>query len=208
LNAIASVPGAFVYDPPAGAVLNAGTNLLAAVFTPNDTTDYYSATDFVSVVVSPAPLIVTASNASRIYGVANPPFTGAIAGLENGDNITASFNCNATPASPAGTYPIVPSLTDTNNRLPNYEVSIIDGVLTIAAPAPPVFQSATQTSNMITISWSATAGETYQVQYNSSLTAANWADLGGPVTATNAVLTASDSLTNGQSYYRVLLTPQ
>ena len=61
---------------------------------------------------------------------------------------------------------------------------------------------------MITISWSATAGETYQVQYNSSLTAANWADLGGPVTATNAVLTASDSLTNGQSYYRVLLTPQ
>jgi len=208
LNAIASVPGAFVYDPPAGAVLNAGTNLLAAVFTPNDTTDYYSATDFVSMVVSPAPLSVTASNASRIYGVANPPFTGAIAGLENGDNITASFNCNATPASPAGTYQIVPSLTDTNNRLPNYEVSIIDGVLTIAAPAPTVLQSATQTSNMITFSWSTTSGEIYQVQYNSSLTAANWADLGGPVTATNTVLTASDSLTNGQRYYRVLLTPQ
>jgi hypothetical protein len=40
LNASANIPGSFLYNPAAGAVLAAGTQALAAVFTPTDTTDY------------------------------------------------------------------------------------------------------------------------------------------------------------------------
>jgi hypothetical protein len=36
LNATSDVPGAFVYDPPAGTFLNAGTEQLSLVFTPSD----------------------------------------------------------------------------------------------------------------------------------------------------------------------------
>ena len=52
LNAKASVPGSFMYNPATGAVLAAGTQQLTAVFSPTDTTDYSSATAHNSLVVS------------------------------------------------------------------------------------------------------------------------------------------------------------
>ena len=42
LNATASVPGTFTYDPAAGAVLNGGENILHAYFIPDDTINYVS----------------------------------------------------------------------------------------------------------------------------------------------------------------------
>jgi hypothetical protein len=51
LNATASVPGSFMYNPAVGAVLAAGTQQLTAVFSPTDTTDYSSATAHTSLVV-------------------------------------------------------------------------------------------------------------------------------------------------------------
>jgi hypothetical protein len=208
LNASANVQGAFSYLPPAGTVLDTGSNLLSAAFTPNDSVDYSSVTDYVGLVVTPAPLSVTASNATRPYGVDNPAFTGVMAGLQNGDNITGTYGCAATPGSPAGPYSIVPILIDPAGRLPNYHVSIVDGTLTILAPVPPVFQSAALSADKVSISWTATSGVAYQVQYNSSLTATNWTNLDGLVVATNATASMTDSITNSQRFYRVLLVPQ
>jgi hypothetical protein len=54
LDATASIPGAFVYTPPAGTVLAAGTQTLSVVFTPTDTTDYTNATASVPITVNPA----------------------------------------------------------------------------------------------------------------------------------------------------------
>jgi hypothetical protein len=54
LDATASITGAFVYTPPAGTVLAAGTQTLSVVFTPTDTTDYTNATASVSITVNPA----------------------------------------------------------------------------------------------------------------------------------------------------------
>ena len=51
LDATANVPGSFMYNPAAGAVLAAGTQQLTAVFSPTDTTDYASATAHTSLVV-------------------------------------------------------------------------------------------------------------------------------------------------------------
>jgi hypothetical protein len=52
LNATASVPGTFVYTPPAGTVLSAGTHTLGATFTPTDTTRYTTATASTTLVVT------------------------------------------------------------------------------------------------------------------------------------------------------------
>ena len=65
LDATANVPGSFAYNPTNGAVLDAGTNTLSVIFTPTDTVDYSNVTNTVSLVVSPAPLTVTANNATR-----------------------------------------------------------------------------------------------------------------------------------------------
>jgi hypothetical protein len=54
LNATASVPGGFIYNPTAGAVLAAGTQKLAVAFSPTDGTDYASVTANTSLVVNGA----------------------------------------------------------------------------------------------------------------------------------------------------------
>ena len=80
---------------------------------------------------------MTAFNAGRTFGQANPIFEGAISGVTNGDDITASFACGADASSPAGTYAIVPSLVDPNDRQTNYVVRIVDGTLTVVGQAVP-----------------------------------------------------------------------
>ena len=43
------------------------------------------------LTINPAALTVTITNATRVYGNANPTFNGSITGLKNGDNITATY---------------------------------------------------------------------------------------------------------------------
>jgi 6-phosphogluconolactonase (cycloisomerase 2 family) len=94
------------------------------------------ATGSSTLAVNPAPLTVTAASVSRLYGDANPAFTGSISGIQNGDNITATYASAATPTSPVGTYAIVPTLSDNGTgALANYIVTSVNGVLTVN-PAP------------------------------------------------------------------------
>jgi hypothetical protein len=86
--------------------------------------------------VNPAPLTITANNASRTYGAANPTFTGTIEGIQNADNITATYATSATVTSPVGTYPIVPTLVDPTGKLGNYTVSSNNGTLTVTKATP------------------------------------------------------------------------
>jgi hypothetical protein len=131
LNAAANVAGTFAYSPPAGTILNAGTQTLNVTFTPDDALDFTGAVASVSLTVNTAPLTVTAADASRQYGQANPSFTGIITGIQNGDNITATYATSATAASTVGTFAIVPTLVDPDNRLSNYSVTTNNGTLTI-----------------------------------------------------------------------------
>src|SRR5207244_2261942 len=61
-------------DPFTVGTLNAGTNYTLTL-APNPPT----------FAVTPASLTVSANNASRIYGVANPAFTASYSGFVNGD---------------------------------------------------------------------------------------------------------------------------
>lgn len=137
LNATASVPGVFSYTPTNGTVLYTGTNTLSLIFSPSDAVDYTSVAASVTLVVLPATLTVTASNAIRAYGQSNPPFTGTIVGLQNDDDIAATFSCTAISTSPTGIYPIIPTLVDSNNLETNYVVTLVDGKLTVE-PLPVI----------------------------------------------------------------------
>jgi 6-phosphogluconolactonase (cycloisomerase 2 family) len=90
------------------------------------------------LTITPAPLTVTAANASRLYGDPNPVFTGTIVGIKNADAITATYSSPATVTSDVGTYPIIPALVDPTLKLGNYAVTSINGVLTIT-PTPLAF---------------------------------------------------------------------
>ena len=54
-------------------------------------TDYGAATATQSFQVTPAPLTVTASNATRAFGTANPAFSGTITGAVGSDSFSESF---------------------------------------------------------------------------------------------------------------------
>ncbi|MBZ5508447.1 MAG: DUF11 domain-containing protein [Acidobacteriia bacterium] len=86
-----------------------------------------------TLTINPAPLTVTGTNASRVYGDPNPSFTGTITGIRNADNITATFISPATAGSPVGTFSIVPTLVDPTAKAGNYAVTSNNGVLTITA---------------------------------------------------------------------------
>ena len=144
LDATAPTPGVFTYTPAAGTILPPGHQALSVSFVPADTADYRPATGANSVLVNPAPLTVTAANASRPYGAANPVFSATVAGAVNNDSFTASAASLATSASAVGSYAIVPSVSGAN--LANYIVSPINGTLTVTpAPLAVVPSNATRT---------------------------------------------------------------
>jgi MBG domain (YGX type)/Bacterial Ig-like domain (group 3)/FG-GAP-like repeat len=134
LNATASVPGAFVYSPVAGTVLTAGSHTLAVTFTPTDTTDYTTASATVNLTVNQAVLTVTANNASKVYGTANPAFTPIYSGFVNGDTSAVltgspSLTTTATAASPVGSYTITAAAGTLSAA--NYSFNFVNGTLTI-----------------------------------------------------------------------------
>jgi hypothetical protein len=141
----ASITGDFVYVPSAGTVLAAGQQQLTVTFTPTDATDYTTATGSVMLSVTSDALGVGANNFTRLYGVANPAFTGTVTGTKNGDVFTESFTTAATITSDPGTYPIVPVAAGSD--LNDYTVSVQDGTLTITK-APAVLSLTTSTATI------------------------------------------------------------
>jgi hypothetical protein len=69
LNATASVPGSFSYEPALNSVLHAGAQTLSATFTPTDLVDFTTATAKVVLVVNPVlPVLNWPSPAAIPYG--------------------------------------------------------------------------------------------------------------------------------------------
>ena len=84
-----------------------------------------------TLTVDKASLTITANDASRPYGVANPTFSGGYAGQKNGETFTMSFSTSATTFSAVGTYAIVPSAD--GGTIGNYIVTPTNGTLTVGA---------------------------------------------------------------------------
>lgn len=143
----AQVSGGSAVPVTASTVLPVGTYTLTANFSPADTTDYASMSKSVSIVVGRSTLTVTANNATKVYGTANPAFTGSYSGEQNGDTFVETYTTAATLSSNAGTYPIVPSVTGAN--LSDYTVDVQNGTLTVTKAASNVaLTSSTANANL------------------------------------------------------------
>ncbi|NYF88766.1 MBG domain-containing protein [Tunturiibacter empetritectus] len=122
---------------------------------------------------------VTANNATRSYGAADPTFTSTVTGALNGDTFTITYTTNDTPTSPIGTYTIVP---------------------TISGPAAANYSTITTTNGTLTIS-----PATLTVTANN---ATRIYDAANPVfTGTTTGLLKGDSVTTTYSSSAVLSSP-
>jgi hypothetical protein len=110
-----------------------------------------------TLTINTAPLTVTANDAARQEGQANPPFSATYAGFKNGETPAAlggalAFATPATLASPPGPYAITPS----GQTATNYTITYVDGVLTVTpvpvvpvVPVPPVVSGVAAADNAL-----------------------------------------------------------
>ena len=80
-------------------------------------------------------LVITPYNAARFYGDANPQLTGRVTGLAKGDTIIVTYSTTASATSPVGKYQIVATVSDPNNVLGKYNLTINTAVMSVD-PAP------------------------------------------------------------------------
>jgi urease beta subunit len=133
-----TVPGSFTYNPLLGTILQSGSNqTLSVSFAPSDPTTYTNAATTVTINVQKAPLGVTATNKSKIYGQ-NITFTGTgfvAAGLVNGDSVTSASLASAGAISNAPVSGSPYAITITNALgdagLTNYIIAYTNGLLTV-----------------------------------------------------------------------------
>jgi VCBS repeat-containing protein len=128
------LPGGVVFDADTGAfsgVFTEAGNFVVSV-TATDLSEG-SITDTFTISIEKVKLTVVADDVLRIYGDANPVFTGTLTGVVNGDDITASYTSTANGASSVGVYSIIPVLNDADGRLANYTIDPNNGTLTITA---------------------------------------------------------------------------
>ena len=119
----------------------AGIYAITVTATDNGTPPLSTNTTF-QFTVAKAALTVRADNQSRPYGQANPPLTGTLIGVTNGDNITVLFTTTAVSSSPPGGYPILPAFSDPDGRLVNYTVTTNAGTLDVTCSSSLVVTTA------------------------------------------------------------------
>src|SRR5206468_3214996 len=85
-----------------------------------------------TLTVSPAPLTVKADDKSKVYGAANPTFTGTVTGTKNSDALVDTYTTTADQTSGVGAYAIHAHLAaGPGADLANYDVTVVDGSLTV-----------------------------------------------------------------------------
>ena len=130
LNASASVGGSFAYSPAAGAVLNAGSQSLTAIFTPADSANYNNANAGVTLVVNKATPTITWNNPADIqYGT-------ALSGAQLNATASVPGALVYTPAAgtvpPAGSNVLLVNFTPTDSV--NYNTASRTVLLNVSAP--------------------------------------------------------------------------
>jgi large repetitive protein len=135
-NAVANVSGTnYVYNPTNGTILTVGTNTLRVVFTPDDT-NYITVSNNVQLVVTPAPLVITANSTNKVYNTALSLGTTAFtsSGLVLNQTIGGvTLSSSGTVASaPVATYAITATNATGGTFNPNnYSITYSNGLLTV-----------------------------------------------------------------------------
>jgi hypothetical protein len=135
-----------------GAPVNAGTYTVVVTFA--GSLDYTAASASATFTVAPALLTVTADNAAKVYGQANPAFTDTITGFVNGETTgvisgSASLSTSATTSSPVTTYAIVAAQGTLHAA--NYTFAFVDGTLTVKPDATTTSVVASSAGGRVTL---------------------------------------------------------
>jgi hypothetical protein len=133
--------------------------------------------------ITSGSLLVTANNATRLYGTANPTFTGNISGQQNGDTFSEAFTTTAVQTSPVGSYPIVPQAAGSN--LADYTVTTSNGTLSITRAG--TITTAVLSANSITTLQTLTVTATVQSSTSGTPTGSVQLLDGSSVIATNTL---------------------
>jgi hypothetical protein len=75
----------------------------------------------------------------------------------------------------------------------------------VVTPVAPVLLPPVINSDGLTLTWITVPGNAYQLQYTTNLSSRNWVNLGNATNAAGFVLSASDSFSQPQRFYRVML---
>jgi hypothetical protein len=115
LNATASVPGTFVYNPAVGTTSAAGMDTLSVTFTPTDTADYNTATGNVTLAVGDFTLAPPSGSSTSATVVPGSPGTYTLSvGGEGGLAGTVNFTVTGTPSEATCTASPNPAAVGTN----------------------------------------------------------------------------------------------
>lgn len=137
LSAHANLDGMFVYDPPAGTILNAGLGQpLHVTFTPDDTVNWTLATATVLLdVLAATPIVHVIGGVFPYDGLPHPATVTAIGVLgETLTPVTVTYSGSADAPTAVGTYAVLATFTGSQN----YEPALGSGTVTITDTVPPV----------------------------------------------------------------------
>jgi subtilisin family serine protease len=167
----------------------------------------------VTVVVSNTAPSITSQPASQTVSAGTPVTFSVVAGGTsllgyqwklNNNNIAgatgSSYTINSAQTTNAGSYKVV-----VTNALGS--VTSQAALLTVNPVAAPQLRPLTVSGGTVTISWTATSGRSYRVQY-ASTPGGTWTNLTPDVVANGTLASKTDSPGGAsQRYYRVILLP-
>jgi hypothetical protein len=134
LDATASVPGTFTYDPAAGAVLGVGSHTLSVTFTPTDDTDYTTATATTTITVGQAtPAIIWSAPASIVYGTAL-----GSAQLDTSTAVSGTFAYNPAAGTVLGVGNQTLMVTFTPTDSTDYTTATATTTITVVQATPTI----------------------------------------------------------------------
>jgi hypothetical protein len=134
----AGITGAPTISTTATAASNVNTYTITSVANNLAAANYEFTYTNGTLTVNRRPVTVTADNKTRVYGDANPALTFAVAadgtgtsrGMYNSQTLTGAVTTAATQATNVGTAAITQN-TVTNANNANYDITFVDGTLTI-----------------------------------------------------------------------------
>jgi hypothetical protein len=114
LNATASVPGTFTYNPASGVIPSAGNDTLSVTFTPTDAADYTTATANVTLTVNPNPLPFLGNITPAIANAGGAAFTITVNGANFLPNSTVYWGTSALATQYVSTSQLTATVTAAN----------------------------------------------------------------------------------------------
>ena len=121
-----------------------------------------------------------------------------------GTGAWANYNTISIPCNlPAGRSAVV-ARYDSSQHSSNW--LNLDNLVVVGDPPAQIrfLRIQNNPTSSVHLSWTATPGQPYRIQYSTNLTTAAWTDLGVPVTSSNATAAADVTITPGQArVYRI-----